>query len=442
MRLSIFFTLGISFLLFAFFLLSINIFKKELISEFDRSLTERFSYLERHLEISVSDKVQFRGSTDPNQIIIKGINDFAHVEVYAPTGELSFKNSKLVIPKIDLNKYLSFEYEKKNYRVKTGKVKNGYIIKAAFSLKNLNSRVGKFSFWYLSMMPISIAAVIFLSYFFARKALAPLKSIINHAVNINTNNLTERIQLENTEDELGRLATVLNEMFERVSLSFESLKRFTADSSHELRTPLTAIRSICEVAHGKNLNSNEYSNLLGSILEEIERMTALTNSLLMLARGDAGIYQIYHNDFDLNDCVFEVIELLNVLAEENQQEIIFEGASVIIFGDRALVRQAIMGLTHNALKYSPVRSKINLNLTIHSKKAILSVEDCGPGIPIEHQNKIFERFYRVEKSRNSKLGGSGLGLAIVMWIAKLHTGTVRYEENLSGSKFILELPSV
>src|SRR5438876_5408220 len=212
------------------------------------------------------------------------------------------------------------------------------------------------------------------------------------ARSINAERLNDRLPVDNPDDELGRLATVFNDTLTRLEASFEQLRRFTADASHELRTPLTAIRSVGEVGLQKTGEVSDYVDIIGSMLEEVSRLTRLVESLLTISRADAGHVPIHRADIRLMDLVREAAGLLEVLAEEKNQTLAVEGdPELVISADRLILRQAFVNVIDNAVKYSPLRATIMVIVASAGGEAIVDVKDDGPGIASEHQARIFDR---------------------------------------------------
>jgi len=264
------------------------------------------------------------------------------------------------------------------------------------------------------------------------------------AERISAERLSERLPVENPDDELGQLAQAFNATLARLEGAFEQLRRFTADASHELRTPLTAIRSVGEVALQTPKSATEYRDVIGSMLEETDRLTRLVDSLLTLSRADAGHVDVERTEISVRGLAQEASSLVEVLAEEKRQRISVQGESaLVVSGDRLILRQALINLIDNAIKYSPSGSEIVVQ--IHPSKdsrVIVEVIDQGPGVSQEHQSRIFDRFYRVDKARSREWGGAGLGLAIARWAVEVHGGQIAVESAEGfGSTFRVTLPS-
>jgi signal transduction histidine kinase len=247
------------------------------------------------------------------------------------------------------------------------------------------------------------------------------------------------------DDELGHLSRVFNNLLARLEQSFEQLRRFTADASHELRTPLTAIRSVGEVALQKNGTREEYRDTIGSMLEEVNRLTALVESLLTISRADAGRIQLHPTIFPAMDLAREAAGLFEVLVEEKGQRILVEGdEGVDVRGDRVFLRQALVNIIHNAVKHSPVGGAISVGVRSEAAGSVLiEVVDSGPGIAPEHSDKIFDRFYRADESRSREAGGAGLGLSIAQWSVREHGGNIQlFTAPGTGCRFQIWLPGL
>jgi heavy metal sensor kinase len=291
-------------------------------------------------------------------------------------------------------------------------------------------------------LPATVILVALTGYLVAARALKPVDSMAQRAAQITAEQLNERLQIENPNDELGQLGTAFNTTLARLERSFDQLRRFTADASHELRTPLTAIQSVGEVSLKMPGDVSYYRDTIGSMLEETNRLTQLVDSLLTMARADAGRIQLHRVEVNLFNLAEETVGLLEVLAEEKQQTILINGdRSTTLKADRTILRQALVNLVHNAVKYSPEHGEIRLRIHETDQDAIVEVEDSGPGIAPEHRTHIFERFYRVDKSRTRAAGGAGLGLSIAQWAVSAHGGTIAVQsEPGSGSIFQIRLP--
>jgi heavy metal sensor kinase len=319
------------------------------------------------------------------------------------------------------------------------------LIRLAYSEEPIWLRLAELVTAALLVLPIVLAVAGLAGYGLARRVLSPLEQMASRAEQITPDRLNERLPTGDADDELGHLARVFNGMLARLEQSFEQLRRFTSDASHELRTPLTAIRSVGEVGLRKNGTREEYRDVIGSMLEEVNSLTRLIDSLLTISRADAG--HIY-----LNPTVFPAMELLreaaclfDVLIEEKSQSLFIEGdESATIQGDRLLLRQAMVNILHNAVKYSPTGGTISARVRrTEPGRILVEITDSGPGISEEHASKVFDRFYRVDAARTREAGGAGLGLSVAKWAVQAHSGEIvlRSKPGL-GSNFQIFLPAV
>jgi len=278
-------------------------------------------------------------------------------------------------------------------------------------------------------------------YVLARRALQPIDHLGAEARRINAERLHERLSVPNKRDEIGRLAAVINDTLARLESSFQQLRRFTADASHELRTPLSVIRGIGEMNLRETRTPAEYKDAMGSMLEEVDRLTRVVDSLLQLSRGDAGTVKLSREAVDLGQLTRDVVASLSILAEERQQRVHVDAAdNVLIFADRLVLRDAITNVIDNAIKYGPHQSTIDVRVHRDGDHAELSVVDEGPGIPPEHRERIFDRFYRIDEGRSRELGGTGLGLAIARWAVETHGGHISVDGTGRGSVFRVVVP--
>lgn len=279
-------------------------------------------------------------------------------------------------------------------------------------------------------------------YMAARRALRPLSEMAARAHRITAERLADRLPVGARQDELSALGAAFNEAFARLERSFEQLRRFTADASHELRTPLTALRSVGEVGLGAERGAAEYREVIGSMLEEVDRLTRLVDSLLKLSRADAGQFALHPEPLDLGELAREVVTHLAVLAEDRGQLLEVEAGPAPVRGDRIVLRQALINLVDNAIEHSPRDAAIQVRSGRREVSSFVDVADSGPGIPREHQDRVFDRFYRVDPGRSRDRGGAGLGLAVARWAVEAHGGRIELESDEGkGSTFRIVLPA-
>jgi heavy metal sensor kinase len=316
------------------------------------------------------------------------------------------------------------------------------LIRLAYSEGSIWQRFGELLIAMLIGLPVALVLAGLAGYLLASRALAPISEMAQRAEQINLERLNARLPVEN-DDELGHLAIVFNAMLARLEQSFEQLRRFTSDASHELRTPLAAMRSVGEVGLQKAGSREDYRDIIGSMLEEANRLTHLVESLLTLSRADAGQIQLQASVIPVMALMRDSAALLEVLMDEKKQHLILEGdEDARIAGDPLLLRQAFLNVLHNAIKYSPPGGTISVSVGVDKQGSVIaSVRDSGPGISPEHREKVFDRFYRIDQARARDSGGAGLGLAIVKWVVQAHAGTIRLDSPADGgSIFCIKLP--
>ena len=278
------------------------------------------------------------------------------------------------------------------------------------------------------------------AYFIARRMHAPLLKMVMHTRRLSAKGLSERLPVTNPQDELGQLSSTLNGLLEQLEHSFAELDRLTADVSHELRTPLTAMRAVGEVAL-RDRNPAILHDTVGSMLEEIARMNQLIDRLLLLTRPDNSEMPLQMEAGLVRPVLVAVNDALSLVAEEKKQKLQAECPDhLLAVFDPALLRLALMNLTQNAIRYSSSGKTIKLRAFSDQGRVVVEVADEGPGIAAEHHQKIFQRFYRVDKARSRAEGGVGLGLAIVKWAVERMGATVQLDSEIGrGSVFRIHL---
>jgi heavy metal sensor kinase len=289
-----------------------------------------------------------------------------------------------------------------------------------------------------------VASVLFAScvgWFLARKALAPVDEINRMARRITAENLDERINIEGPEDEMGRLASTLNEMIAGLERSFGQIRQFTSDASHELKTPLTIMKGEIEIALRGELTMEEANEVLLSTLEEIDRMSSIVAKLLTLARaddeGEAGLVPV-RIDLVLADS-FRLLK--KVAAKKGISIEIIGSEALVINADELRLSQVMANLIDNAIKYTSPGGSVEVLLAASYDTAIFRVTDTGVGIADDDLAHLFDRFYRVDKARSREMGGAGLGLSICHDIVESFGGVIEVDsEPDKGSVFTVRLP--
>jgi heavy metal sensor kinase len=281
---------------------------------------------------------------------------------------------------------------------------------------------------------------------FANQALRPVAQSIRTARRLNPADLTARLARTGADDELDQLAGTINDLLDRLADYHAQVTRFTADASHELRSPLGAMRAAIEVALQQPRTTAEYRDILGALGEQCERLTALVNGLLLLARADAGQVELGREPIDLAAVVAEIGEMYQPLAEERDVTLACNcPAALSVAGDPARLRQLLMNLIDNAIKFTEPGGRVAIRgdrvIDAGQCTARLVVADTGVGIAPQHLPHVFDRFYQADTARSA--GGTGLGLSICQWIAEVHGGSIHATSAPGqGSTFTVLLPAV
>jgi two-component system OmpR family sensor kinase len=291
-------------------------------------------------------------------------------------------------------------------------------------------------------MPFVVSLAVAGGYWLMRRSLQPVDEITKRAEGITSTNLSERLPLIRSGDELERLSMSLNRMIERLDNAFEHINRFSADASHELRTPLTILQLELEGIAQNHRKDASLGDQIGSALEETHRMSRIVESLLTISRLDAGEVKMDNSRLDLGELAASTASEMKLLAEEKSIGLqIHAETGVQIVGDRVRLQQVIVNLIDNSIKYTPVGGMIEVRVGREGDSAFLEVSDNGLGIPAYALPHVFERFYRADKARSRATGGAGLGLSIVKAICAAHNGEIKVSSREGrGSSFRVELP--
>ena len=421
--------------------------RHEFIEQLDDELHDDFEMAERLLAPAADGRVRWTGeqSLDPD-------NDVARVfEVWSPDGEQIHRSgASIALPPVELTTTrVSYRYETlvaNNARWRTLRAAitiagHPIVLRVSRSEERLRRQLWEV----LVVLVLGLPLVVLLAgaggYMVARRALVPIDHLASEARRITADRLHQRLSVVNQSDEIGRLTGVINEMFARLESSFDQLRRFTADASHELRTPLAVVRGIGEAAMARRRSPAEYEEAIGSMLEEVDRMTGLVETLLRLSRADTGTIRLAREPLDLGQLAREVASSLGILAEERNQRLALDITDgVVVPADRLVLREAVTNVLDNAIKYSPAGSTIAVRVGWSGNQAVIAIEDEGPGIPPEHRERVFHRFFRIDEARTRDRGGAGLGLAIAQWAVDIHGGEITVGQRpMGGSEFRIGL---
>ena len=367
------------------------------------------------------------------------------------TGEVLFRNERLGNRSLGGPPFVGegVNYSPRSYRMEDGTrvllISHEHdidhrtiLIRQAYDIAPLIERLREFVMVLCLTLPLIFLIAAFVGFRFASRTLKPLAVMIRRAERISPKDLHERLPVANPEDELGRLALVINGLLSRIQAEVEQMQRFTSDVSHELRTPLAALRSVGEVALQRPMRANEYEEIIGSMLEEANRLTRLVENLLLISRMDAGAVSLKLQPCDVFEVLADSVKLLDVLAQEKGQTLVCRLPGIaIIEADELLLRQAFINLIHNAIRFTPSGCSITVTGQRVASGVEVQVDDEGPGILVEDKQRIFERFSRFASDQT----GAGLGLAITKWIVDEHEGAISVSNSpLGGSRFTVRLP--
>ena len=333
------------------------------------------------------------------------------------------------------------------------------IVQIASSLEGVEDALNKLFLILIISVPSTLILASLGGQFLAHKALKPVDDITQTARMITSQNLNQRIHPPKVRDEISRLIETFNEMISRLDQSFRQMKQFSSDASHELKTPLTILKGEVEVTLRKERTPQEYQQTLGSNLEEINRMSQIVEDLLNLSKADTGEIRLNKEDINLAEILNEVVAQMERLAKTKKLHLSATNhhQDIHIFADALRLRELFINLIENGIKYTEAGGSIRIILQKEypapatdqsdwgkrekGQFVKIIVSDTGIGIAKEDQERIFNRFFRVDKARSREQGGSGLGLSICKWIVEAHQGEIGVESELAkGSSFIVRLP--
>jgi heavy metal sensor kinase len=316
-----------------------------------------------------------------------------------------------------------------------------HLVQVGMPLERVEQARSRFLLVSLTLAPLALAAAALGGWFLAGRALAPVDAMVGAARRIGAEDLSRRLAGEERDDELGRLASVLNDMLARLERSFTAARQFSADAAHELRTPLTILTGELEVALHTAPPAAEYRGTLESCLEEVRRLAALIEDLLFLARADADAVTLPREPVDLSALAADASPALQALAERAGVTLAVRPPPhpLTVCGSAPLLFRVLFNLGENAIKYAGTGRSVDMAVCAEGDYAVLTVRDTGPGIATLEHERIFDRFYRADPARER--GGSGLGLPLARSIVRLHGGQITVESAPGqGTCFRVRLP--
>ncbi|MEP7270795.1 MAG: ATP-binding protein [Acidobacteriota bacterium] len=457
-KLTVYYLAILAAVLLFFGIASYTILSRSLLAIIDNSLESQASAIERRMnsamvEASTSEdhstgNDQLTISPHLTQIITNG-GVIADEMVVKPAYRLPVKVDELAQVPWGQTKWDVIYLETgEPFRVAIRRARDAdgdtYFIRLGESLEPLSKLRGRI----LLVLSIAIPAALLLGSYggllLANQALMPVDRITRAARRIGAGDLSERVPIPPVMDEIGRLATTFNHMIARLEAAFERQRQFTSDASHELRTPLAVIRGDIEITLRRERSPEEYQRALTSSLEEIIRLSRLVEDLLTLARADAGRTQLRCEEISLDQLCQKMIDYISPLSAQRDQTLTYVAPAedVVISGDLQRLKQLLLNLLDNAIKYTEPDGTITLSLAKQKDQAVMTVKDTGRGIPAEDIPHIFERFFRRSRTTSDKsAAGFGLGLSIVKWIVDSHGGTIEAQAELGkGTTFTVRFP--
>ncbi|TKB68607.1 MAG: HAMP domain-containing protein [Nitrospira sp.] len=317
-----------------------------------------------------------------------------------------------------------------------------YIVQVGTSMESVGETLQRFLVLLVVAIPIALAVSLAGGWFLAGRALRPVDKITLAAQRIAAGDLSQRLSMPAAHDEIGRLADTFNNMIGRLDTSFRQIRQFTSDASHELRTPLTVMKGETDLVLRRPRLLDDYKSVLESNLEEIDRMTRIVDELLFLSRADMGEVRVESLPVAMESLVEDIHRQAKLLAQDRHIEVLLGTVMpVVVQGDDLRLRELLLNLVENAMKYSHSDGKVEIALLNDGREARLSVTDHGIGIAPADHKKIFQRFFRTDVARGHTKKGTGLGLAICAWIAELQKGRIEVKSDLGqGSTFTVVLP--
>jgi len=303
-------------------------------------------------------------------------------------------------------------------------------VRSVKSLNYIDETLSNLFIVFLCLCPAFLIFALLIGYFLVRRTLLPIDKITAAASKIGRGDLSQRLNMKNTGDEVGRLSATFDEMIERLETAFLAEKQFTSDASHELRTPVAVITAYAENAISEGSTPEENKHAMEVILRESKKMSATISSLLMLTRGDQRKYQPNLELIDLAQLIEDVADEVRMSAEQKDVSIsVSTCGSILLMLDQTLMTNLLLNLLGNAVKYSKIGGHVEIILFSERRNVVLKIKDDGIGISKEDLPKVFNRFFRSEHSGDTE--GTGLGLAIVKWIVDVHRGEIKIESELS-----------
>jgi heavy metal sensor kinase len=332
------------------------------------------------------------------------------------------------------------------YYIRMGRIRlqgENYLLALGLPFAAPNRALGRFIRAYFLLLPLLLLGIVVIGWFLAGRAMRPLNEIAATAGRVSAENLSLRIRPPGTGDELEQMVRTFNIMMDRLQRNFEQMRQFSIDASHELRTPITAVRGQLEVALLNARTVEQYRDAVATAMQDVEKMSQIVKSLLLLAQAESGQLVLQRSPHDLASLVSEVVAQFQVSADEKNTKLTASLPERCVASlDRIQFERLVSNLVSNAVKYTQPGGMVDVKLSQSQGQVELAVSDNGPGIPAAHLPYIFERFYRVRDGDRESDKGVGLGLSFVSWIVQAHGGRIKVSSKPGeGSTFTVTLPA-
>ncbi len=457
-RLTLFYSAVLSVMLAGFGILfyhALGLFMERSIT---RNLEDQVAFLHSHMR-TVDGKVELAFNPDDRQEAYSVHVATRFYEVYElPSGRLVVQSEELELlgvrpmpedvralaakPGLSDLQFPSQRLRFDSSIVPTADGSTSYLVRVGIPLDPADDARREFLHVLLLLVPVGIAVAAIAGWQMARRALRPMTNLAIAARNIDVQQLSKRLPVRGTGDEVDDVAIAFNGTLGRLENSVEQMKQFTASISHELRTPLTALRGEAEVALLEARSAEEYKRVLASQLEEFNKLTQMVNQLLVLARAEAGEIQWADQSVDLSALTLSLTEQMEPVATAKKIRLDSHVQSgVVVHGDSNWIERAILNLLDNAIKFTGEGGQVDVTLSVEDGDAVLRVRDTGTGIPADALPHVFDRFFRAEPSRSKSVEGVGLGLALAKWIVEKHRGYIQAQSQMGkGSVFTMRIP--
>lgn len=423
-------------------------FSRNLLNEIDRALSEELAEIEAVVR-------QSGNRAELQQALRAGFegHPFYEIRVATTAGEVVFEtqgiaNRALPVPSLDSREQLAANValsDERHFRLASRVVdapSGSFLIHAGDSLALYDREVRSLTTILAGSIPLLLGLALFGGFWVSRRALAPVDQLTKAAIAVSSTQFDQRVEVRNPHDELGRLAHAFNSMIERLQRSFHEMRQFTADAAHELRTPLAVLRNEAEVALHSPPSSAGYQHVLENQLEEIARLTRLTDELLFLCREDAGLRPMGDEPIRADQVLEQLTAQLQAAAQARDVELRWEGLPACqIACDTDRFKRLFFNLLDNALKYTSPGGTVSAVGVLRANEVEFVIRDTGIGIPAEHIPRICQRFYRVDPARNDEIEGTGLGLAICRSIVDSLQGSLQIDSIVGrGTTVTVRLP--